>query len=286
MTCLIWRTFSILAAGAWLLAAGASNALAHGELHELIDKATREIALNPRNPNLYLARAELHRGHSAWDAALADLARAEALSNQWHILHFARARLLLSAEWYESARVSADRFLEAAPAHEECLVVRARARMKLGEPLAASEDYSRAIAAADPPVPELYLERAQALAAAGAGYLDRAVQGLDEGLGKLGPIATMQLAAIDLELKRNRVDAALARVDKIMAQAPRKETWLSRRGEILRQAGRNPEAAAAFGAALKELEALPAHRRATPAMAELEARVRKALAEVSAQVPR
>jgi tetratricopeptide (TPR) repeat protein len=262
-----------------LLAGSSPSAWAHGELHELIEKATRDIALNPRNPELYFNRAELHRNHSAWDAALADLGRAEALSNQWHILHFARARLLLGADWVQSAKVAADRFLQTEPNHMEALVTRARARVKLGEAVDAAEDYTRAIAAAFPPAPELYLERAQALMSAGAAYHDRALQSLEDGLSTLGPIATLQLAAVDLELKQNRLDAALARLDQVMAQAPRKETWLVRRGDILRQAGRNKEAAEAFSRALAELQGLPVHRRSTPAMVELESRIRKALAE-------
>lgn len=280
------KTIVFLAAGAWLLVGDARPALAHGELHDLIENISREIALKPRNPYLYLNRAELHRGHSDWDSALADLERAEALSNQWSLVHFARARLLLSAEWFQSAKVAADRFLEKEPDNLECLVVRARARVKLADPLGAADDYTRAIAVAEPPTPELYLERAKALAGAGAAYLDRALQGLEEGLGKLGPLATLQLAAIDLELQQKRMDAALARVDKIMAQAPRKETWLARRGEILQQAGRNEEAAQAYSTALKEMEALPSHRRTVPAMVELQNRLRKALAEVSPSAPR
>jgi predicted Zn-dependent protease len=87
------------------------------------------------------------------------------------------------------------------------------------------------------------------------------------------------LPALEIELKQNRVDAALARLDKVMAQSPRKETWLVRRGEILQQAGRTKEAVAAFQAAQKALDTLPPTRRTVPAMAELEQRLRKGLAE-------
>lgn len=252
---------------------------AHTDGHEMITNATREILLNPRKPELYLNRAELYRLHSSWDLSLADLARAEALSNTWHILHFSRARLLMNAGWFESAKVSADRFLELEPDHLEALVTRARTRVKLGDFLRAAEDYTHAISVAAPPTPELYLERAQALADAGPAYLNKAMQGLDEGVIKLGSIITLQLASIDLELKHNRWDAALARLDKIMAQAPRKEVWLVRRGEILRLAGKDKEAFDAYSAALKALESLPPARRRVPAIMELEARIQKALSE-------
>ncbi len=55
---------------------------------------------------------------------------------------------------------------------------------------------------------------------------------------------------------------------------------MPRCGEILRQAGRKPEAAEAFKSALKAMETLPAVRRRVSAVAELEKRIRTALAEV------
>ncbi|HWI57296.1 MAG TPA: tetratricopeptide repeat protein [Bacillota bacterium] len=254
---------------------------AHGELDELINEASREINGNPRDPQLYLKRAELKRLHREWDAALADLDRADSLSNQWHVLHFVRARVLLDAEWFQSAKVAADRFLAREPNHIEALLTRARAKVKLGEREGAADDYSRAIAHTTMPMPELYLERAQALAEDGGQHLDKALEGLDQGITNLGPVVTLQLAAIDLEVKRNRLDAALARLDAAMAQSPNKEIWLARRGDVLRKGGRNQEAAEAYTAALQVFEKLLPARRAVPAMADWEKRTRAALAELA-----
>jgi predicted negative regulator of RcsB-dependent stress response len=143
--------------------------------------------------------------------------------------------------------------------------------------VAAAEDYSRAIAYSSQPSPELYLERAQALTAEGGTYLDTALKGLEQGIQKLGPLVTLQLYAIDVELKRKQFDAALKRLDKVAAQSPRKETWLARRGEILQQAGRGEEAREAYRAALKAMDTLPPSRRQVPAMIELEKRLRLAI---------
>lgn len=269
---------ALLAAGACV--APAPRAAAHGELDDLIRDATTQIAQSPRNPQLYWLRAELHRSHCDWDAAQADLERAQTLSNRWHFLHFARARLFLDAQWFQSAKVAADRFLAIQPGHAEALMTRARAQVRLGEGVAAARDYSEAIRVSAPPTPELYLERAQALAAEGGPHLAEALRGLEEGLAELGPLVTLQLAAIEIEIQQNHVDAALARIDKLMAHYPRKETWLARRGDILRQAGRTREAAEAFQAALQAMETLPATRRAVPAMVDLEKRIRSSLASL------
>jgi tetratricopeptide (TPR) repeat protein len=158
---------------------------------------------------------------------MADIERAASLTNQWPQLHLARATLYFDTQWYESAVEAATRFLKCDPANGIALITRARDRVKLGQNLDAAGDFTLAIKNAASQGPELYVERAAVLSAAGGPNVDEALRGLDEGLKALGPIVALQLAAIDIEVKQNRIEAALTRVDNAMAQAPRKETWLS-----------------------------------------------------------
>jgi tetratricopeptide (TPR) repeat protein len=155
---------------------------------------------------------------------------------------------------------------------------------KLGRHLASAEDYDRAIRLTMESRPELYIERAQVLTAAGTNHFAEAVRGIDGGIAKLGPLVTLQLYAIDLELRQGRFNQALARLERIAAQSPRKETWLARRGEILKQAGRPGEANEAFRAALSALDKLPPSRRNVPAMQELEKRVKAELEGLASNV--
>ncbi len=272
-------------AAAWLvivaLAALTQPALAHPAIEVQIAALTERIENDPRNAVLYLQRGELHRVHRDWDAAMADYARAARLDPDFDTLHLARGRMLLEAGWPKSAKVALDRFLAGQPDHAGGRVIRARILAKLGRHRAAAEDYTRAIVltrSPDQPKPEHYLERARALAAVGGAHLAEALRGLDDGIARLGPLVTLQLCAIELELTAKRYEAALARVDGIAAGAARKERWLARRGEILVQAGRPAEARAAFGQARAAIAALPPRRRATRAVAELEERIRTALA--------
>jgi tetratricopeptide (TPR) repeat protein len=265
----------LLGAVAGLLAGGPPPARAHGELHDLIVQATKDIEKNPRDPLLYLKRADLHRAHLGWDTAMADIERAAMLTNQWPQLNLDRAALYLDAQWFESAVIAAGRYLDHAPTNTLALLIRARARAKLGMNSEAAEDYTRTIKNTREPGPELFVERANAQTA--DTNLTAALQGLEEGLSQLGPIVTLQLAAIEVEIRQKQVDAAVARLDAIIEKAPRKETWLARRGDILRQAGRPQEAAASYLAALQALEALPPVRRQVPAMVELEKQIRAGL---------
>jgi predicted Zn-dependent protease len=244
-------------------------------LHEQIADLTAQIKREPKNASLYLKRGELHRIHRDWDSAFADYGRAEQLNPRLDEVNFGRGRAYLEAGKPEQAKTSLDRFLIAKPGHVEALVTRARVLIRLNQAIAAASDFSGAIGQLAKPKPEYYIERAQALVA--GGRHEEALNGIDEGVKKLGPIVTLQLFAIDLELSSKRYDAALSRLEQIAAQSPRKESWLARRGEILILAQRKDEARQAFKAALAAIETLPPYHRATKATLELERKVRTAL---------
>lgn len=252
-----------------------SVAVAHGDLHEQIAAMTRRIEQDPARAELYVRRGQLHRAHQEWNAALADYDRAERLEPGLVVLDFLRGVALLDAGRPEAARAALDRFLARRPEHAGAYATRARAHAALEQRLAAGQDFSRAIALMPRPRPEYYVERARVLAA--AEQLDEALRGLDAGLDTLGPLVTLQLYAIDLELARDRPGAALARLDRMLGQAGANPAWLARRGEILELAGRPGEAKEAYASSLVALERLVPSRRQTKAMDELTARVRIAL---------
>jgi tetratricopeptide (TPR) repeat protein len=248
---------------------------AHEGLHEQIANVTARIKREPRDASLYLQRGELHRLHRDWDSAFSDYSRAEQLNPRLDEVNFGRGRAYLEAGKPEHAKKWLDRFLIAKPNHADGLVTRARVLVNLNQSIAAAADYSRAIGQLAKPKPEYYIERARVLVAIGRN--EEALSGIDDGVTKLGPIVTLQLFAIDLELSRKSYDAALSRLEQVAVQSPRKESWLARRGDILLLAGRQDEARQAFKAALVAIETLPQYHRATKATMELERRVRTAL---------
>ena len=266
-----------LAGKAVLLLAIPAMVQAQGDLREGIIELTELIAKQPGNADLYLSRGDLHRASQDWDRAQADYDYAFKLNPKLDVVDFLRGRLFLEANWPVSGKASLDKFLAKQSNHVEALVTRARALAKLEDRWAASRDYTRAIQLSAASPIELYLERAQALAGNGGEYGQEALQGLDEGIQKFGPLVTLELAAIDIEVARKQYDSAISRIDAVAAQSPRKETWLARKGDVLRQAGRKEEARAAFQAALKAMDTLPPTRRNVPATLDLQKRVREQL---------
>jgi tetratricopeptide (TPR) repeat protein len=276
---MVWSRLRSVLAFVLLLPASVA---AHGDLHEQIAAITRRIDEAPSRAELYVRRGQLHRVHGEWEAALADYDRAARLDPDLIVIDFVRAVALLDAGRPADACASLDRFLARQPDHAEAYATRARARLGLRQHLAASQDFSRAIALLPQSRPEHYIERARALAAAGDAHLDEALRGLDDGIDRLGPLATLQLYADDLELARARPAAALGRLDRMVERFGSNPTWLVRRAEILERAGRSGEARAAYAASLAALHGLAPSRRASRAVDELTTKVRLALERLEA----
>ncbi len=264
-------------------------ARAHAGIAEEMREVNARLATRPGDAALVLRRGELHRILGDYPAARADYERARRLDPDLAAVDLCLGTMLLDAGRPAEALRALDRFLAREPAHAGGFAARGRARLALGDPAAAAQDFTRAInhSRSDaPPRPDLYLDRARSLASLGGARVDEAIRGLDEGIARLGDPVSLELRAIDLEIRRHRVDAALARVDRIAARSPRQEAWLARRGGILDRAGRKVEARAAYARALDAISALPPARRRTRASVRLEAEIAASLARLEAPGPR
>ena len=254
------------------------NVSAHGSIHEQIRQVTLLISERPQDASLHVRRGELHRVHEDWSRALADYAAAVELDPT--IID--RVELLRGILFYQSgqdgeARTALDNFLRHSPHHTEGLITRARVLVRLGKTALAIEDYDDALSRIERPEPGYYVERAKAILSLGQEHTREAVLGLEQGIAAVGPVVTLLLTAIDLEVADGRFDSALARFDQIISQASRKSGWLYRRGEILERAGRNKNAAEVYREALRLIESLPSSRRWTSRTLALESKLRAKL---------
>jgi tetratricopeptide (TPR) repeat protein len=271
--CPAW--LSILLAAVALGAFSPPAAEGHADLLRLIENLSQRIAASPTNAELYLLRGELYRTHTDWQLAEADYDRAGQLNPKLNGIELARGKLLFESGRPAEARTNLDRHLALQPTDVDGLVTRGQLLARLGEPRAAAADFTRAIAQSATPLPDYFLERARAEAAAGDST--KALAGLDEGLKRLGPLVALQLCALDLECAEKHFDRAIKRLETITDGSERKEKWLARRGEILVLAGRGEGARASFKAALEAIELLPPRQRSAPAMVELRRQVEAAL---------
>ena len=247
------------------------NASAHGLLNDQLAGLTRSIGREPGNAALYVKRGELHRMHRDWQAAQEDFENARRLDPRGVDVELARSRLAVDRGLLADAEAALGHYLAARPDSEVALAQRADLRTRRGLYPAAAADYANAIRVSAEPRVEYYLGQAQALARAGND--NAALEASDDGLARLGSLAVLEQSGIESLVRARRWDDALARLDRMLAHAPRKETDLTRRAEILALAGRRDDARAAFAAARAEWDLLPERIRMSRAMIDLRRRI-------------
>jgi len=269
-----------------LLASLPLSLLAHSGIHKQIEDATRRIAEDPANPQGYVQRGNLYRIHRDWDNALEDFSAAKQLDATAAGAELGLGQTRLEQGSPQQALPHLNRAVALQPGNVRALVTRAQAWQALGKPLAAAADYSTAIEQfpeSGKPLPDYYLQCARAYAAAGDAYIGKALQSLDDGLQVLGNLQTLALYAVALEIQRGNPDAALLRLDPLLASASRKESLLLERGDILLAANRDQEARQAFLAAQAAIAALPPRHRYTRSVQQLETTLTARLQASAAQ---
>lgn len=266
---------TLLAAAALLCAA---PAWAHPSFDEMERYTDDLVAQRPDDPVSYLDLAQTRRLAGNWDGALLALEHAAAHGAKPVEVTALRGAVYLDAGWPNMALLEADRALALEPAQPQVQILRAKASMALGRPAEAARAMRAAIDGMKTPTPDHVLALRDALLAAG----DRAaaVAALDSGLTRIGPVPSLVLPALDLELELGRNEDALRRIDALLATNPRNEAWLARRGDVLDRLGRRDEARLARADALAAIQSRPDGRRGARS-ASLERELRAALASAN-----
>lgn len=246
-----------------------TGATGHGDRNEHLAHLDAEIAADPDSVPLLIERSAAHRRLGHYEASLADLDRVLAIAPDNHQVYFLRGLTHFHSGKPADAETALRRYLQAVPDSPAGRIALAETLAEQGHHLAAADEYTVAIGAQPTPVPDHYLARAKAYRAAGKAYLVLALEGLDEGMSTIGPLVTLQRLAVGIELDRDNPAGAIARIDEVLAKAPRKETWLVQRGRILASIGRESEALDAFRLARAAMSSLPSRVRSSPAMKAL-----------------
>lgn len=239
----------------WLLL-GPLTLHAHGPLHEEILRLTAELEKKPEDRDLLIQRGELFRVHELYSEARIDWEKAATLQPADATNDLRLGLIALGTRDTNAAVQLLERFVARAPNSLPGQLSAAEATRLAGQYAVSARYWSAAITLSDEPRPEWFLERARTSEKGGLPVAD-ILAGLDEGIQRYGPLPALQLKAVDLEVGRGQIDAALRRLSAIAERADRKERWLMRRGDVLLAAGRTNEARAEFTAARTALDQLP-----------------------------
>lgn len=259
----------------------AAPLLAHGPLHEEIVRLTAELQQQPDDPVRLARRGELLQLHGLPDQAGMDFERLAILrpADVTNDFRLGQVQLELGAT-NEAVRLL-ERFANNRPLSAPGQLLLARALVKAGRPHDAAEHFAQAVEVTAEPVPDWYLEQLRALRLAEAPRKEL-LRCLDAGIARLGPLPVLQLPAVELEVQLGYTDNALARLDALAARAERKERWLVRRGDVLKEAGRIGQARVEYLAARQALETLPDKLRRAWTATELRQQIEAKLAALPA----
>jgi tetratricopeptide (TPR) repeat protein len=257
------------------LVAAPGLARAYVGLDELTNALDAEVALHPDDAELRLQRARVLLLTRQWRAALAELDAAASRGADPAVVGTTRGRVLLEAGKARAARVELDRVLRRHPAAYDALFERGRACLALGDAQQAAADFGHALERLETPRPEHVMARRDALVA--LGRRADAVQALDEGMARIGHVASLELAAIDLESEMGLHASALRRIDRLLAAMPQNPAWVAVRAELLQRTGRADEARADYARALGMIDARPREERGS-AFEDLRRQLQTALA--------
>jgi tetratricopeptide (TPR) repeat protein len=274
------RVLVVLIPAAILGFASPDRSRAHPGLEAVEQAVGEELARRPDDPETHLHLGEVYETAHEWDAALDAYAHALDHGADRDLVGLARGRVLLQAGRPREALVELDAVVARRPDAFAARFERGRARERLARHAQAADDFARAIAGMPEPRPENVLARRDALLA--LGRVRDAIRALDQGMARIGHVPSLELPALDLDVRLRRWPEALRRLDRLLAQTPGNADWIARRGEVLAAAGRRAEARAEFARALALLEVRPAGRSGTRIQA-LADRLRAALASADLQ---
>ena len=233
---------------------------------ERITILTQRIEAQPQAPHLYIDRASAYSHGGKYALAMADLKQAAQLGDpvlaayELGLLYFRLGEL-------DRAKDELDRYLERFPNHARALEKRARLFAARGDEAAAAADYERFFVVVPRPNPGSFLSAAKLFAEEEDSAI--ALRMLDRGIQRLGVIPQLQQYAIELELRDDHVDRAVARLETLEPALGDGPDWHVQMAELLIRVDRRSLARQHLSNAKETLGEM----RATPARTRLGSRI-------------
>lgn len=235
---------------------------AHGDIHDRVRVLDARIKSEPQNIEPLIRRGQLFLEANHFNEAIIDFRRSLDLDlNAVGVRYYLGQAFLRSGDAAQAEREARLYIVGTRDQGEDAAVQGYRFLGQVlsarNQPLAAAVSYVTALSRSSAPEASQYLEAAEAYVTGGSTHFGRALKVLDEGIRRFGTITSLQQAAIDIERKAGRFDAALSRLETLIAQGDARERRLFQKGEILFDAKRLADAEEAYSQAGSLLRAMP-----------------------------
>ena len=258
---------------------------AHEDVHLQLQSVGVEIDKNPEDYRLFIRRGRLLGLNRHWTGAVAAYKTAQrtAPPEKAAFLNLNIGDALHAAGNTEEALLHVSKFLSDFPKSSYGWRNKGRVLASLGYSPAAVDCFDLAIRFSEPPTPELFFERAQALID-DLERTDDLLAGIDEGISILGPLVSLLELAVEVEEARGNFAGAVHRIDNMPAAIRDQARWLHRRSLALEQLRQHQQAIATNRLALQAIEQLPASRRSSAAYLALRQEIEATYSRLTANI--
>jgi tetratricopeptide (TPR) repeat protein len=241
--------------------------------HEAIDVQIEHINTllksTPENRTFFIKRGELHRQHGNHPLALRDFQHAKKINSSSGDTDFYIGRLRLEMNQADKALPMLRRFIHKNPGHSNALQYLGDAHFALDHFVLAARAYKQAATAEKHPDPELFLKTVRAYEEAGPDYKKHSRKAIEQGILRLGPLVTLIMTGIQLEISQQDYAQALGLLEKLPEAVKNSPKWMLRHGEILNKAGHKKEAILVNTRAIEKINNLPNSRRNSREMIQI-----------------
>lgn len=252
-----------------------SIAWSHPGAHQQIEQLSQGIKQDPDNQSLYARRGLAYSNDGQLDKALSDYKQAASMgdpikfAHEMGVVYYRQGKHAEALEYF-------DRFLNSFPNSAPTYEYRARVQRDVGNYPAAIKDLQHFLSLRSRPTPGHYISASELFLEMDENGYVAAIDVLDQGMQRLGVVPHLQRRAIELELRQNRPDEALKRLQSLETVLGGGPNWQVDMAELLMKTGDKQQARVYVEKAEEDLKAL----RPTPARRTLEQRIAVLLVEL------
>ncbi len=217
---------------AMLLLCFAADAAAHPQLAAQSAQLDHELSEQPASAGLLIRRGDIHRREGDFAAAEQDFSAARQLEPDNPELDYYQARLLLDMGSAKQADELLSRWMVQHPDRPTAWALRGDARLQMNQPVAAAEDYARAIEMSERPSPGVYLQQANALHVAGPTHWQQAITVINSGLEKFPLEVSLLGLGMDIALESGFLQLAQDYFERVPTKVRALPQWQAREARL------------------------------------------------------
>ncbi|BAJ01663.1 tetratricopeptide repeat protein [Shewanella violacea] len=231
-----------------------------------------QLASQTHTAQLLLQRGELHSESQHWDLAWQDYQGAMENTHDANLrmdIWYYMGRMRLQSGMPDEAYRLLSKVIKLDPSYESARLNLARTYIELSDYRAAMDEMDIFMSLLPRPTPDQYIERANMARQIESDGQSLVIEGLNEGVNRLGPIVSLVDLLVDSYLAQGKHKEALRVIELLPRDINSLPRWQLKKGDIYQEQKQYLDAETAYKKGLNRINNMPEHRRLTSAVEAL-----------------